>query len=217
MPAWIASKPLNGPPTICTLALGAKAGRLASGSRGLRRTMPSGSAQAFAGAAGGYPPVDPPVTAWRGRIVTAETALVSPSKEAIEMTGGLIELAQKYVALTAELEATRAAIAMEVASDRSLQVLAPDPHPQPRKANGAGKGHARPTRGRRRPSKAEVDAQSRATDERMIGLLRQKSMRLSEITQALQAKSTTTQARLKRLAAKSLIERGEDGWRTIAS
>jgi hypothetical protein len=131
----------------------------------------------------------------------------------MEMTGGLIELAQKYVALTAELEATRAAIAMEVASDRSPQAMTADPHPPPRKTNGASNGHARPTRGRRRPTKAEVDTRSK----RMIGLLRQKPMRLSEITQALQAKSTTTQMRLKRLAAKSLIERGEDGWRTIAS
>jgi hypothetical protein len=72
----------------------------------------------------------------------------------MEMTGGLIELAQKYVALTAELEATRAAIAMGSRLSRSPQV---------------------------------------------------------------KCRSTTTQARLKRLEAKSLIERGEDGWRTIGS
>jgi hypothetical protein len=126
---------------------------------------------------------------------------------------GLAELAQRYVSLSAELEATRAAIAIEVSSRNGA-----GPNPAPRKANGAGNARARPTRRAARPGTRRSTLANAATaEEKLVSLLKDKTMSQAEIARATGSPLSTTARRLKRLAAKSLIERGEDGWRTIAS
>jgi DNA-binding IclR family transcriptional regulator len=56
-------------------------------------------------------------------------------------------------------------------------------------------------------------AQSKAADERVLALLREKPMRPSEIAKATRAKLSTTRERLRRLRKRGVVEPGEDGWR----
>jgi hypothetical protein len=126
---------------------------------------------------------------------------------------GLVELAQRYISLSAELEATRTAIAIEVSGSNGA-----DSNPPPRKANGAGNARARPTRRAARPgTRWSTLANAATAEEKLVSLLKDKTMSQAEIARATGSPLSTTAHRLKRLKAKSLIDRREDGWRTIAS
>jgi hypothetical protein len=110
---------------------------------------------------------------------------------------GLVELAQMYISLSAELEATRSAM-------RSALMNGSDGNPT--KAGSAG------------PPNKGVDrdaflAQSRAADELVLALLREKPMRPSEIAKATRAKLSTTRERLRRLRKRGVVDPAEGGWR----
>jgi hypothetical protein len=110
---------------------------------------------------------------------------------------GLVELAQKFVALSAELEETRTAMraALMNGSDGNPTMAGPSgPHI---------KGMDRET----------FLAQSKAADERVLALLREKPMRPSEIVRATQGKLSTTRERLRRLQKRGVVEPAADGWR----
>ena len=110
---------------------------------------------------------------------------------------GLVELAQRYVSLSAELEETRNAMraALMNGSDRN-----------PTKAGSSGP----PNKG---TDRERVLAQSKEADERVLALLREKPMRPSEIVRATQGKLSTTRERLRRLRKRGVVEPAEDGWR----
>jgi hypothetical protein len=110
---------------------------------------------------------------------------------------GLVELAQRYVSLSAELEETRNAMraALMNGSDRN-----------PTKAGSAGP----PNKGMDREA---VLTQSKAADERVLALLRENPMRPSEFARATRAKVSTTRERLRRLRKRGVVEPAEDGWR----
>jgi hypothetical protein len=89
---------------------------------------------------------------------------------------GLVELAQRYVSLSAQLEETRNAMraALMKGSDGNPTMAgSPDP----------------PNKGLDREA---VLVQSKAADERVLALLREKPMRPSEIVRATQGKLSTT-------------------------
>ena len=106
---------------------------------------------------------------------------------------GLVELAQRYVSLSAELEETRSAMraALMNGSDRN-----------PTNAGSSGP----PNKGMDREA---VLAQSKAADERVLALLREKPMRPSEIARATQGKlSTNARAPAKTAQARRSRARG---------
>ena len=106
---------------------------------------------------------------------------------------GLVELAQRYVSLSAELEETRSAMraALMNGSDRN-----------PTKAGPSGP----PNKG---TDRERVLAQSKAADERVLALLREKPMRPSEIARATQGKlSTNARAPAKTAQARRSRARG---------
>jgi hypothetical protein len=107
---------------------------------------------------------------------------------------GLIELAQRYVSLSAELEETRSA----------MRTALMDGNPT--------------TAGSSRPPNKGMDreailAQSKAADERVLALLREKPMRPSEIVKATRGKLGTTRERLQRLRKRGVVELAPNGWR----
>jgi hypothetical protein len=110
---------------------------------------------------------------------------------------GLVEPAQRYVSLSAELEETRKAM-------RAALMSGSDGNPT--KAPSAGpldKGRDR----------GAILAQPKAADERVVALLRVKPMRPSEIVRATHGKLSTTRERLRRLRKRGVVEPAEDGWR----
>ena len=110
---------------------------------------------------------------------------------------GLIELAQRYVSLSAELEETRSAMRAALMNgwDKNpTKAGSPDP----------------PNKG---TDRERVLAQSKAADERVLALLRDKPMRPSEIAKATLGKLNTTRERLRRLRKRGVVEPAEDGWR----
>jgi DNA-binding IclR family transcriptional regulator len=56
-------------------------------------------------------------------------------------------------------------------------------------------------------------AQSKAADERVLALLREKAMRPSEIVRATHGKLSTTRECLRRLRKRGVVDPAEDGWR----
>jgi hypothetical protein len=110
---------------------------------------------------------------------------------------GLVELAQRSVSLSAELEETRNAM-------RAALMNGSDGNPT--KAGSSGPPH----KGRGREG---LLAQSKAADERVLVLLREKPMRPSEIVRATQGKLSTTRKRLRRLCERGVVEPAQDGWR----
>jgi|SRR5580704_1822706 predicted transcriptional regulator len=119
------------------------------------------------------------------------------------MAGDLLALAAKYVALTGEIEDVRRAM---------LACL----------ANGAGDAH-RPTSAGRpgakkgsQPSHKTVMAAQ--AEERILELIREKPLRMTEIATEMGAKQNTTSERLRRLKAKGLVAPAEGGaWAASAS
>src|SRR6516164_2507484 len=109
----------------------------------------------------------------------------------------LVALAQRYVLLSAELEETRSA--MRAALINGLDV-------NPTKAGSSGP----PNKGMDREA---FLAQTKAADERVLALLREKPMRPSEIVRVTQGKLSTTRERLRRLRKRGVVEPAEDGWR----
>jgi hypothetical protein len=110
---------------------------------------------------------------------------------------GLVELAQRYVALSAELEEMRNA--MRAALTNGSQV-------NPTMAGSSGP----PNKGMNREA---FLAQSKAVDERVLALLREKPMRPSEIARATRGNLSTTRERLRRLHKLGVVESAADGWR----
>jgi hypothetical protein len=109
---------------------------------------------------------------------------------------GLVELAQRYVSLSAELEETRSAMRAALMNgwDKNpTKAGSPDP----------------PNKGTDRES---VLAQSKAADERVLALLREKPMRPSEIVRVTHGKLSTTRERLRRLRKRGVVEPAGDGW-----
>ena len=110
---------------------------------------------------------------------------------------GLVELAQRYVSLSAELEETRNAM---------RAALLNESNENPTKAGLSGPPNTRINR-------EAFLAQSKAADERVLVLLREKPMRPSEIVRATQAKLSTTRKRLRRLRGRGVVEPAAEGWR----
>ena len=113
---------------------------------------------------------------------------------------GLVQLAEKFVALSAELEETRNAM-------RDARTNGSD-----RNATRAGSSGP-PNKGIDRDA---VLAQSKAADERVLALLREKPMRPSEIAEAMQGNLSTTRERLRRLHKRGVVESAAEGWRATA-
>ena len=113
---------------------------------------------------------------------------------------GLVELARKFVTLSAELEETRNAM-------RAALMNGSDGNPT--KAGSSGP----PNKGMDREA---FLAQTKAADERVLALLREKPMRPSEIVRATHGKLSTTRERLRRLRKRGVVEPAEDGWRVTA-
>jgi hypothetical protein len=110
---------------------------------------------------------------------------------------GLVELAQKFVALSAELEETRNAM-------RAALMNGSDGNPMTAGSTG---------RHKRGMNREAILAQSKAAEERVLALLREKPMRPSEIVRATQGKHSTTRERLQRLRKRGVVEPAADGWR----
>ena len=112
------------------------------------------------------------------------------------MSGDLVELAQRFVRLSGELDSTR---------DAMKRLL----------LNGAGAANENPTPARRpgakRPRSNPPKALRAAQVEETILKLLQSSpgMRTAAIARATAAQRSTTDERLKRLQAKGLVERDE--------
>jgi hypothetical protein len=120
-----------------------------------------------------------------------------PAQEAVGEMIGLVQLAEKFVALSAELEETRNAM---------RAALMNGSEGNPTRAGTSGP----PNKGMDREA---FLAQSKATDERVLALLREKPMRPSEIVRATQGKLITTRERLRRLQKRGVVEPAADGWR----
>jgi hypothetical protein len=110
---------------------------------------------------------------------------------------GLVELAQRYVALSAELEATRNAMRHALTNGSDVN---------PTRAGSSGP----PNKGMTREA---LLAQSKAVDDRVLALLREKPMRPSDIARATGGKVSTTRERLRRLHKLGVVESAADGWR----
>ena len=112
----------------------------------------------------------------------------------------MVALAQRYISRSTELEEMRNAMraALMNGSDRN-----------PTKAGSSGP----PNQGTDRERGL---AQSKAADERVLALLREKQMRPSEIAKATRGKLSTTRERLRRLHKRGAVEPAADGWRAIA-
>ena len=120
-----------------------------------------------------------------------------PAQEAEGEMIGLVELAQKFVALSAELEETRNEM-------RAALMNGSDGNPTKAGSSGPHK---------KRMDREALLAQSKAAEERVIVLLREKPMRPSEIVRATQGKLSTTRERLRRLQKRGVVEPAADGWR----
>ena len=120
------------------------------------------------------------------------------------MSGNLVELAQRFVRLSGELDLTRDAMKRLL-----LNGAGPNENPTPAKrpgAKGPQSSHPKALRA------AEVE-------ETILELLRSSpGLRTAAIAKATAAQRSTTDERLKRLQAKGLIERDDAsaGWRAPA-
>ena len=110
---------------------------------------------------------------------------------------GLVELAQRFVSLASELEETRNA--MRAALMNGLDE-------NPTRAGSFGPPN-------KKLDREAVLGQSKAADERVLALLREKPMRPSEIAKATRGALSTTRERLRRLRKRGVVELAEDGWR----
>ena len=120
------------------------------------------------------------------------------------MSGNLVELAQRFVRLSGELDATRDAM-------KRLLLNGAEPSQNPRLAG---------RRGAKRPQSSRRKMVAAAQVEETILELLQSSpgMGTAAIAKATSAQRSTTDERLKRLRAKGLIERDDAsaGWRAPA-
>jgi hypothetical protein len=121
------------------------------------------------------------------------------------MSENLVELAQRFVRLSGELDSTR---------DAMKRLL----------MNGAGGPSVNPTPARRPGAKQPQSRHPKAlqgvqVEETILGLLRSSpGLRTAAIAKATAAQKSTTDERLKRLQAKGLVECDDAGagWRTPA-
>jgi hypothetical protein len=120
------------------------------------------------------------------------------------MDGDLVELAQRFVRLSGELDATRAAM-------KRLLLNGAEPSQNPTLARRPGAKRPQSSR-RKMVAAAQVE-------EMILGLLRSSpGLRTAAIAKAMAAQRSTTDERLKRLQAKGLVERDDAsaGWRAPA-
>ena len=120
------------------------------------------------------------------------------------MSENLVELAQRFVRLSGELDLTRDAMKRLLLNGAAGKPDAP---------------FARAKRpGAKRPRLNHPKALRAAKVEEMILKLLQSSpgMRTAAIAKATAAQRSTTDERLKRLQAKGLVERDDAGWRAPA-
>jgi hypothetical protein len=113
----------------------------------------------------------------------------------------LVELAERYLTLTRELEETRSAM-------KAILM------------NGAGDEQPRPTQGSLRKAASQSQGRfvnARAADEQVLALLRTRPMRSVEIVKATSGKTSTVSERLRRLRQKGLVEPCEGGGWTATS
>jgi hypothetical protein len=112
------------------------------------------------------------------------------------MSDELVELAKRYSELSDELVDVRR---------RMLSCL----------TNSAGEPNRVPTRPRghapRGEKRSAMLAKSEEEDARVLALLRSNPLRQATIAQTVGAKTSTLQARLRRLEANGLVQRGDDG------
>jgi hypothetical protein len=120
------------------------------------------------------------------------------------MAEGLVELAQKYIALAGEIEGVRDAM------KRLLMNGVEGPKENPTPARRSGMKGSQPS------NKMQVAAEAERT---IIEMLReQPGLRTGQIAAQMQAGSTTTIDRLKRLKGRGQIEGGGDsGWQVSAA
>jgi hypothetical protein len=130
------------------------------------------------------------------------------------MSGNLVELAQRFVRLSGELDSTRDAMkrllmngaAVKSGIDAASKQRSPNENPTPAKRPGA-------KRPRSRHPKALRAAQ---VEETILELLQSSpGIRTAAIAKSTAQRSTTDE-RLKRLQAKGLVERDDVGWRAPA-
>jgi hypothetical protein len=138
----------------------------------------------------------------------------------------LVELAQRYVSLTAQLESVRNQMRKALANGADLLPARPTKPPvsggrttKPHKSKSRAAVRAKRPESRPKPSsRDEVMARAVLADEAVMTLVRSRpGVRTGEIARSTQAKSTTTVERLRRLKDKGLITGGRnEGW-TAAS
>jgi hypothetical protein len=121
------------------------------------------------------------------------------------MSGDLVELAQGFVRLSGELDATRDAMKRLLLNGAG----GPSENPTPAKRPGAKRPQSSHPKARRGPQ----------VEEAIVALLQSSpGMGTAAIAKATAAQRSTTGERLKRLRAKGLIERDDAsaGWRAPA-
>ena len=120
------------------------------------------------------------------------------------MNENLVELAQRFVRLSGELDSTRDAMKRLLLNGAAGKPDAPF-------ARARRPGAKRP---RSNPPKALRAAK---VEETILKLLQSSpGMRTAAIAKATAAQRSTTDERLKRLQAKGLVERDDAGWRAPA-
>jgi hypothetical protein len=115
---------------------------------------------------------------------------------------GLVELARRFVACNDELESLREQIKLAV-------------------VNGAGESPLRPTPpARSKPSGSQSShpnaLAAKEAEEKILGLLRERPMKMGEITAAMAAKQSTTSERLRRLRQRGEVTLDGGAWAATA-
>jgi hypothetical protein len=111
-------------------------------------------------------------------------------------TESLIELATRFVALSAQLEETRNAMRIAL-------------------ANGVGEAPVRPTQGPRKAAgRDEVMAKAAEIEAKIVALVRERPMGTAEIAKMTASNVSSTSERLRRLRARGMVAGGRgEGWR----
>jgi uncharacterized membrane protein len=120
---------------------------------------------------------------------------------------GLLELATKYVSLTAELEETRRAMRALLGNGAEGEPANDPPRPTKRAARPA-RASGKRARALRAAAKAE---------EAIVDLLKGRPMRQAELIKATSASPTTVQQRLVRLKEKGAVERDDAGLWSVSA
>jgi hypothetical protein len=113
----------------------------------------------------------------------------------------LVELANRFVSLSTQLEETR---------NLMRQAL----------ANGAGVAPVRPTPAGGKPgkmSRAETVASAKEAEREIAALLKERPMRTAEIAAATSSRTSTASERLRKLSSRGAVQRDPDGTWSLSS